>query len=193
MKKNIFKSILITNFIVMTLVVLLVFVTQSIVLNHIDYSDEEKNTYIESGKQFENSLQNLSGDDRYFQEGLIFTKLSSTSILLNARSLLSAIIFSIIIGTGIGYLITIVDGSQKTGSIVKKVLVAYFVGLLISVVIIALLEKIEYNMIDPSEMLAIAFLWTVVFIVTLLSKKAIDNKKANNLKNLFELIKKQDK
>lgn len=196
MKKNILKSILITNFIVVTFMLIFLYVYTNISINYIGNANEDetgRHVYTEQGKYFEELLDTVEGDDRFFQEGQILDFISRSGTIYSIRLLTYSIIFSITIGIGIGYLITIIDNSQKTNLIIKKVLVAYLIGLLLSTGIIALLEQIEYKTIDPPVILIITISWTVVFTLTLLVKKVVDNKKAKNLKNLFELTKKTEK
>lgn len=189
MKKNIFKSILITNFIVVIFMVIFLYIITNIEMNYASNANEYETgryTYIESGKGFEESLSTVEGDDRFFQEGQVLALIGCSSSLFPIRSIAYSIIFSTIIGIGIGYLITIVDNSQNIGSIVKKMIVAYLIGLLLSTGIFTLIDKLEYNQINPPEILTIAISWTVIFFVSLLSKRALDNNKAKKLENLLK-------
>lgn len=183
--KNMFTSICVTTFIVMILLVIyeLVFdrvFVENILNNTESYIQEQgdENALKEDIKSFEEE----NGVVEYQRKILVIYSKSKEIV---CYEILYALVVSTIIGSIVGYLRTVMESRQDKKTVLKKVVLGYFVGLAIVAAAIGLIDTARGG-IDFEAMGLYIFVYTIIYTASFVIKMGRDNKKKNELNELMK-------
>ena len=183
--KNIFTSICVTSLVVMILImvggVILDNMFKKAVLS--DVNDYIQIQNMEAG--IEEDLKSFEGEN-----GSTMYATRTIEIIFRAKSLVYAdmlygLIISVILGSIIGILRTVMESRQDKKAVTKKAIIVFFIGLVVLEAMAIIVDAIRNNL-DIELYVVLAIIYTVVYLAIFLVKLRIDKHKKNKLNELVK-------
>ena len=182
--KNMFTSICVITFIVMIGIVIYGLVFSRIIQQDI-INNAETQQYEGLKEKFEEDIKTYNSENGVIE----YYKDTAAMVFMAEEIVYTEVMFglvgSIIIGSIIGYLKTLLELRQDKKTVLKKSVLTYLVGLIIVGLIVTIVD-IARGGFDIENLGLHSLLYTVAYVVYFVSKLAIDNKKKRKLNELMK-------
>lgn len=183
MVKNIFTSICVTAFIVMIGLVIEGLVFNRIIQQNIIDSAETQQ-YEGLKEKFEEDIKTYNSENGVIEYYKDTAEMVFTAEEIVYTEVAFGFVGSIIIGSIVGYLKTLLESRQDKKTVLKKAVLTFLVGLII-VALIVIIVDIARGGFDIENLVLYSLLYTIAYVVYFVSKLAIDNKKKRELNKLM--------
>lgn len=182
--KNIFTSICVTAFIVMIGLVIEGFVFNRIIQQNIIDSAETQQ-YEGLKEKFEEDIKTYNSENGVIEYYKDIAEMVFGAEEIVYTEIAFGLVGSIIIGSIVGYLKTLLELRLDKKTVLKKSVLTYLVGLIIVGLIVTIFD-IARGGFDIENLGLHSLLYTVAYVVYFVSKLAIDNKKKRKLNELMK-------
>lgn len=183
MVKNIFTSICVTAFIVMIGLVIEGLVFNRIIQQNIIDSAETQQ-YEGLKEKFEENIKTYNSENGVIEYYKDTAEMVFTAEEIVYTEVAFGFVGSIIIGSIVGYLKTLLESRQDKKTVLKKAVLTFLVGLII-VALIVIIVDIARGGFDIENLVLYSLLYTIAYVAYFVSKLAIDNKKKRELNKLM--------